>query len=130
MAAETWQAGVASSIITPPAYMPMAGYASRGRKPAESKLTELWAKALVLQPTTGDQIVLVTLDLIGMERTLGNRICTQLAKRYGLQRSQIALSTSHTHTGPIIQGNLRPMYDTLLTAEDREQVQRYAAQVE
>ena len=48
-----WQAGVAKVNITPKNLMWMSGYASR-RKPADGKLTDLWAKALVLPPSRWD----------------------------------------------------------------------------
>jgi neutral ceramidase len=56
----SWQAGCSKTIITPAELMWMAGYGSRD-KPAEGKLTELWAKALVLQDDQGQRGVLITL---------------------------------------------------------------------
>ena len=47
--ADGWKAGVASVVITPQDSVWMSGYASRDR-PAEGRLTELWAKALVVYP--------------------------------------------------------------------------------
>ena len=52
VAQESWRAGVASHNITPHKLMWMAGYASRDR-PAEGKLSDLWAKALVLEDQNG-----------------------------------------------------------------------------
>jgi neutral ceramidase len=43
-----WKAGVARVKITPEEHMWMAGYAFRN-KPSEGKLTDLWAKALILE---------------------------------------------------------------------------------
>ena len=125
-----WKAGGAKQVITPPQFMPMAGYASRGSRHAESKLTELWAKACVLEDAAGERAAIVTLDLIGMERSLGEAICRQLEEQHGLKRHQISLCTSHTHTGPIVQNNLRPMYEKVLTSEDRKLVVDYSKFVE
>lgn len=126
----SWKAGVARANITPTEYMPMAGYASRGREPAHGKQTELWAKACVLEPAEGDRVALITLDLVGIDRELSRQICDRLKSEYGLQREQIAINTSHTHSGPVVQGNLRPMYATLLTDADQSLVQRYADQLQ
>lgn len=66
--AGAWKAGTARVCITPQSPMPMAGFASRGAKHAEGKLTDLWAKAIVLEDTHGHQAALVTVDLLGIDR--------------------------------------------------------------
>src|SRR5688500_8376475 len=68
-AADSWKAGVAKANITPDTYMWMAGYAARTR-PADGKMTELWAKALAVEDAAGQRAVLVTLDLVGIDRAL------------------------------------------------------------
>lgn len=109
-APKPWHAGVAKSVITPREYMWMSGYASRS-KPAEGKVHDLWAKALVLEDAQGKRCVLVTMDLIGIDRALAEEICANLKKSYGLNRDQIMLSTSHTHCGPVVGRNLLTMYN-------------------
>jgi hypothetical protein len=123
----SWQAGVAKANITPPQFMPMSGYASRGAKHAEEKLTDLWAKALVLQDADGRRALLITLDVIGLDRGLSLSVCGELQQRYGLERDQIALCASHTHTGPVVAKNLRPLHYMLLDESDRQLVDDYAA---
>jgi hypothetical protein len=121
-----WQAGVAKVKITPRQYMPMAGYASRGANHAQEKLTDLWVKALVLQDPDGHRALLVTLDVIGLDRGLSLAMSESLTNRYGLTRDQIALCASHTHTGPVVAKNLRPMHYMLLDEANRKLVDDYA----
>ncbi len=102
-------AGVAKISITPQQPMWMSGYASR-TKPADGTLHEIWAKALVLQDPHGHQLVLVSLDLVGIGSEISRQICDDLQKLHSLKRSQIALCTSHTHTGPVVGHNLGSMY--------------------
>jgi hypothetical protein len=108
-AAEAWKSGAAKIEITPEKMIWMAGYGNR-TKPAEGIEQPLWAKALVLEDPAGKRAVLVTLDLVGIDRDLSTRVCQQLASKYGLERSQIALNCSHTHCGPVVGNNLKPMY--------------------
>ena len=108
-AGESWQAGSAKAVITPPSPMWMSGYASRN-KPSEGNIHDLWAKALVLQDAEGHKVLLVTLDLVGIDRMTSQSICEKLAQNHGLQRSEITLSTSHTHSGPVVGKNLISMY--------------------
>jgi neutral ceramidase len=109
-AAPVWKAGVAKVKITPEKLMWMSGYGSR-TKPAEGKLTDLWAKALILEAPDGKRVVLVTMDLVGIPRDLSQAVCAELKKKYGLERDTISLSVSHTHTGPVVGNNLRSMFD-------------------
>ncbi|MEK6233723.1 MAG: neutral/alkaline non-lysosomal ceramidase N-terminal domain-containing protein, partial [Planctomycetales bacterium] len=121
--AQGWKAGAAKVEITPEKPMWMSGYASRG-KPAEGKLTPLWAKSLALQDAEGRKAVLVTMDLIGIDRGLGQEIRKRLSRDLGLSSEAIALCTSHTHCGPVVGDNLRSMY--FLDEEQRKLVDEYA----
>lgn len=122
-----WKAGLAKISITPIQPMWMSGYASRS-KPAEEKVHDLWAKALVLRDGTGRKCVLVTLDLVGIDRDLSQSVCTTLEKKLGLQRKDIILSTSHTHCGPVVGSNLQTMY--FLDEEQSQRVRDYTAELE
>lgn len=104
-----WKAGVARATITPQEPLWMSGYAARDR-PAEGALHDLWAKALALEDGQGRRAVLVTLDLCGIDRDLSQRICRRIIDAHGLDRSAIAISVSHTHSGPVVGSNLRAMY--------------------
>ena len=117
-----WKAGAAKVKITPDQLMWMSGYASR-TKPAEGKLTDLWAKALALEDPEGRRGVLVTMDLVGIPRDLSLAVRDELRKKHGLGRAAIILSVSHTHSGPVIRGNLATMY--ALSEEQRKQVAGY-----
>ncbi|MCC6492187.1 MAG: neutral/alkaline non-lysosomal ceramidase N-terminal domain-containing protein [Pirellulales bacterium] len=109
-APDGWQAGLARVNITPTEPMWLSGYASRNR-PAEGKIHDLWTKALVLQDAEGRRVALITLDLVGIDRQLSQAVCRRLEEQYGLSRDAVALCTSHTHSGPVVRGNLAPIYD-------------------
>src|SRR5437667_8513711 len=88
--AASWKAGVAKVVITPERLMWMSGYGARN-KPAEGKLHDLWAKALVLEDPDGRRGVLVTMDLVGIPRDLSVVVRDQLKQKYGLPREAIIL---------------------------------------
>ena len=124
-----WKAGAAKTLITPPIGMWMSGYANRNR-PAEGKLTDLWAKALMLEDQSGHRVVLVTFDLIGVDRELSQSICARLHQRYGLSRQQIALCFSHTHTGPVVGRNLESMHLAVVEPDQQRKIIEYARALE
>jgi hypothetical protein len=105
-----WQAGVAKVNISPELPIWLSGYGGRN-KPAATKHDDLWAKALVLEDAAGNRAVLVTMDLVGMPRDVSLEVCTRIEDRFKLPRSAIALCVSHTHSGPVIRGNLMAMYE-------------------
>ncbi|HWB52981.1 MAG TPA: neutral/alkaline non-lysosomal ceramidase N-terminal domain-containing protein [Tepidisphaeraceae bacterium] len=97
-----WNAGIASTIITPDESMWLAGYAKR-TKPSQGKATELFTKALALEDAVGNRLVIVNADLIAMPREIADWISAQCEQRFGLRREQLLLTTSHTHSGPEVR---------------------------
>lgn len=122
-----WKAGVAKVEITPNQPMWMAGYGSRN-KPSEGTLHGLWAKALVMEDATGNQVVLVTADLLGIPKEISDEMRNQLKIKYGLSKSQIMLNSSHTHSGPVLENALSDIYP--LDSEQSEKVRQYSRQLE
>src|SRR5690606_5289548 len=124
-AADGWKVGVAKRAITPPQPMWMAGYASRDR-PAETKVTDLWAKAVVLEDASDRRAVLVTLDLVGIGRDLALPLRKRIAEKLKLDLADVMLSTSHTHSGPVVAKNLGPMHYLLVDEVQRQRIDEYA----
>jgi neutral ceramidase len=122
-----WKAGVARVRITPAQLMWMSGYGARN-KPAEGKLTELWAKALAVEDGAGRRAVLITLDLVGIPRDLAQRVTAGIKKQHGLGREAVLLNVSHTHCGPVVGHNLGAMY--FLDETQQKLVAEYAADLE
>lgn len=121
--AGTWKAGTARAKITPAGSIWLSGYASRDH-PSEGALHDLWAKALALESPSGQRALLLTTDLIGVPRRFSADLCEAIRKRHGLDRRQIAISTSHTHSGPVVASNLNAMY--FLGPEEERRVEDYA----
>lgn len=123
--AQGWKAGTARICITPDLPMPMAGFALRGSKHAEGTLTDLWAKALVLEDSNGNQAVLVTLDLLGIDRVLSDAVCQQIQKEQGWERRQIVICASHNHSGPVCKEVLSPAQKLRISEENQLLIQNY-----
>jgi|GEM_PF-95997 len=126
LSAADWSVGVGKVKITPTEPMWMGGYASRDR-PAEGTLTELWAKACVLDDGQGGRTVLITADLTAVDRKMGLAIRGLVARKHGLPLGAIALNVSHTHSGPVVGDALAPQYR--LSETEKKKVDRYAEQL-
>ncbi len=121
MAAD-WKAGVAKTDITPKGPIWMAGYAAR-TKPSEGVLLPLHVKALAVEDSRKGRVVILTSDIIGFPKSVAEEIAVGALKHYGLERSQIVLNSSHTHSGPVVWPNLRGMYP--MNAEQRATVEAF-----
>lgn len=122
-----WKAGVARGVITPSEPIWMAGYGSRDH-PSEGTLVDLWAKVLVIEDAKGKKVILVTTDILGFPKKMSDRIRDQLAVKFGLTRSQIILSSSHTHSGPVLMDALSDIYP--LNEQQKEVIKKYSANLE
>ena len=118
-----WKAGVAAADITPSEHIWMAGYASRS-KPAQGKMHALWVKALVLEDSTGYRSVWVSSDMLGFPRAMSDRIKAELGKEMGVNKGQIVLNSSHTHSGPVLADALQDIYP--MTPAEQEKIDRYS----
>ena len=119
--AKPLKAGFARAVITPEQPTWLSGYAAR-TKPSEGKLHDLHAKALALEDERGYRVVIVTTDLLGFSKDLAEPIVAAARKQYGLRREQLLLTSSHTHTAPVVRSNLIGAY-----ALDEEQAARVTA---
>lgn len=106
--AASLKAGVARIDITPQGAVWMSGYAARN-KPSEGVLMPLWAKALAIEDGRGTRAVIVTTDLIGLPMELTDLVAARAMEKYKLEREGLVFNASHTHTGPVVRGNLSVM---------------------
>ncbi|NLF69989.1 MAG: hypothetical protein GX575_13160 [Candidatus Anammoximicrobium sp.] len=104
-----WKIASARVKITPEKPLWMSGYAARTR-PAEGTLHDLWAKVLVLEVSAGGRAVVITTDVAGFPKSLADQICGDLQAQCGLDRSRIMLTSSHTHCGPVLEGDAYEVY--------------------
>lgn len=119
----TWKAGTARARITPREPLWMAGYAGRTHA-AEGTLHDLWVKVLALEAPDGGRGVLVTSDLLGFPGEMAEEICRRLKAKCGLDRGQIMLTSSHTHTGPVLRDALYDIYP--LDEGQRRLIEQYS----
>jgi len=92
------RAGVARTNITPPVGIALSGFAAR-KSPSSGLHDALEAKALFLDDGRR-RFAVVTADLIGLPRPLGQELLARLQKECGLDRSDAIIACSHTHSGP------------------------------
>ncbi len=105
----------------------MSGYGGRDHV-AEGKLTDLWCKVFVLEDPQGTRLAAITLDLVGIDRRTSLAVRKEICRRHRWPLENVAIFTSHTHTGPVVGFNLGSMY--FLNDEQWRQVENYTSQLE
>ena len=123
----TWKIGLARAVITPQSPMYLAGYGDRNAA-ADGKLHDIWVKVMALEDSHGRRGVIITSDVCGFSKAAYEAICTGLKKRCGLDRSQILLNYSHTHTGPALRECLQDYCDWDTT--QRARIEEYSLWLE
>jgi neutral ceramidase len=117
------KAGVAKVEITPTTPVWMSGYSARTH-PSEGVLIPLWAKALALESSRGRRIVIVSTDVVGIPRGVADEVAARVHTQYGLERSELLINCSHTHTGPMIWPNLMNL--TVISPEEERKLIAYS----
>ena len=125
-AESSWKAGVATVKINPTEPIWLAGYGARDR-PSEGILSDIYAKALALEDSTGARFVLVAADILGFNAVMSDAIAQRVEEQYGLSRDRLALNASHTHSAPVTGAVLRPAYP--LEPENLPPIERYTAKL-
>src|SRR5439155_18387543 len=94
---------------------------------SEGKIHDLWAKALAIEDRKGGRVVILSTDLVGLPRGITDVVAARALKEYNLDRARLTINSSHTHTGPLIRGNLNIMFE--LDAEQKERVDAYSREL-
>jgi hypothetical protein len=99
--------------ITPPAGLPLGGYARRGDEPSTGRHDRLMAEVLWLRASSGADVVWVTLDALALDANLSTAIARELSATLGCDPSSVITCASHTHSGPGgWAGNIHPAAHT------------------
>jgi len=95
------QVGLAEIDMTPPVGYRMDGYFYERLNTGQRD--PLKAKALVFQQGA-TRAALVVCDLLGMPLSMSSEVRAVAAKRTGIPAANIAITATHTHTGPLFAG--------------------------
>src|SRR6478735_3126300 len=105
----TWRAGTASEKITPDEPLWLAGYLVR-KEPAKGTISDLYASALSLEDESGGRLVIVSVDLIAITRTIAEPVYDAVLRQLGLPRERLVLAATHTHYGPEFRPDKVPLF--------------------
>ncbi|WP_164103794.1 neutral/alkaline non-lysosomal ceramidase N-terminal domain-containing protein [Candidatus Laterigemmans baculatus] len=129
-----FRVGVAKQDITPDYPVMLSGYAARQGALTDRVEQPISARALVIEPATSESagsepVVLVSLELCGVPRSLSERIAAAVEERHSVARSHLAICATHTHSAPMVDDLLENIAGRELTAEEQQTIDRYTDSV-
>src|ERR1051325_7360504 len=125
-AEQLYQVGIAKADITPPYPIRLTGYAGR-KTESEGVAQHLWAKALAIGSDREKPALLITVDNCGVPAKVRDAVVARLRNRVRPER--LAICSTHTHTGPWLEGYLPNLFGGPLPPEEQAHIERYTREL-
>ncbi len=122
---ETFLVGTAKVDITPEGPIRMNGFLVR-KEESNSVRHPIWAKAMAIGTEAQDPCLLITVDTLGIPASVHREVSKRLLERYGLRTERIAITASHTHTGPMINDCAPNIFGEPIPEEALKKIDRYS----
>ena len=98
-----YRVGVARVDITPDHPIRLNGFGGR-RTESEGVYQKLHARALAIEDGTVQPAVLMAVDVLGIPAEVFDEVAKRLAAKANLPKTRLAITATHTHTGPMLTG--------------------------
>lgn len=119
-----YRAGVAAVDITPDHATRLNGFGFR-RTESEGVYQKIHARALAIEDGTKSPAVLLTVDVLGIPADIYDELAKRLEKKAGLKRERLAVTATHTHTGPMLTGANPTLFGAAIPKEHLANMDKY-----
>lgn len=123
-----YDVGVAAVDVTPGYPIRLNGFAGRTTE-SEGITQRIWAKALAIGSDEQKPVILITLDSLGIREPMVNEVARRLKEKAGIERAQIAVAFSHSHTTPKVNGACDTIFCMDIPPEHQANIDRYTAEL-
>lgn len=128
LADERYEVGVAQVDITPDYPIRLSGFGFR-RAESEGVTQRIYAKAMAIRQGAEPALVLLALDNLGVRMSMVDEIAERLRARYGIPRERVALTYTHSHTTPKVNGAADNLFSEPVPAEHQAHIDRYTREL-
>lgn len=118
------EVGAAKIDITPSYPVRLTGYAVR-KTELNGVTQHLYARALALGSDREGPAILITVDNCGVPRNVRDEVAARLAARLQLSSERLAVCSTHTHSGPWVEGFAPNIFGAPVSSEEQAHVERY-----
>jgi putative membrane-bound dehydrogenase-like protein len=126
-AADTYRVGVAQIDITPAHPIRLNGFGFR-RTESEGVYQHIWARALAIEDDTKEPALLITVDVLGIPDDIRAEVARRLEKKAGLKPERLAITATHTHTGPMLKGANPTIFGVPIPKDHLSHIDQYTAE--
>ncbi|MEJ7591550.1 MAG: neutral/alkaline non-lysosomal ceramidase N-terminal domain-containing protein [Planctomycetaceae bacterium] len=123
-----YSVGVAALDITPSSPIRLNGFGGRTKESAGVR-QQIWAKALAIETSDRDTVIVITVDTLGIPDDLTERLAVKLKSR-GIDRSRLAICASHTHSGPMIRNCANTLFGQPIAEDQWQTILKYTEELE
>src|SRR5690606_26581163 len=123
-----YSVGVAKVDVTPDYPVRLNGFGFR-REESEGVGQRIWAKAMAISSGDGPPHVIVTLDNLGVREPMVDEVVRRLKEKTGLTRERLALTFTHTHTAPKVNGACDTIFSTPIPPEHQAHIDQYTSEL-
>lgn len=120
---DTLAVGVARVDVTPDYPIRLHGFGFR-RTESEGVRQQVWAKALAFGKDDEKPAVLIAVDNLGVPDELTQEVAKRL-KKAGIVPERLAVTASHTHTGPMLKGCAPTIFGMPIPPEHQAHIDQY-----
>ncbi|HEX3150594.1 MAG TPA: neutral/alkaline non-lysosomal ceramidase N-terminal domain-containing protein [Gemmataceae bacterium] len=125
-AADTYMVGTAQVDITPSTPIRLNGFGFR-RTESEGVYHRIWARALAIEDESKEPTLLITVDVLGIPDDIRANLAQRFAKA-GLKAERLAITATHTHTGPMLKGANVTLFGVEIPKEHLDRIDKYTVE--
>jgi putative membrane-bound dehydrogenase-like protein len=119
-----YKVGVGVADITPAHPIRLNGFGFR-RTESEGVYQTIHAKALAIDDGANGPAVLMAVDVLGITAEHYAELGRRLARKAGLKPGRLAVTATHTHTGPMVSGANPTLFGVPIPPEHQKNIDRY-----
>ncbi|EMI17936.1 membrane-bound dehydrogenase domain protein [Rhodopirellula maiorica SM1] len=120
---DEFKVGMARVNITPDYPILLNGFLSR-QQVSTGVRQPIWAKAMAIEGDDPNPLILITVDTLGIPAEIHAEVCNRL-KRLGVEPTRVAITATHTHTAPIINGCAPNIMARDFTPQEQKAIDQY-----
>jgi hypothetical protein len=123
-----YRVGTFKVDITPDYPIRLNGFGFR-RAESEGVTQPIWAKALAVSWEDNPPVVLLAIESLGVRMGMVDEVAARLQKRFGVPRENVALTYTHSHTTPKVNGASDNIFSEPIPAGHQEHIDRYSTEL-
>ncbi len=123
-----YQVGVSKVDITPDYPIRLNGFGNR-RKESEGISQRIYARVLAISVDDAKPLLLIAIDSLGVRIGMVDEIAARLQASHGIPRENVALTFTHSHCTPKVNGASDNIFSTPIPAAHQEHIDRYTVEL-